>query len=358
MQPPTQPCLRQVRGRGNRRACFATAVGLSVLAGLTITVSSCGGASAGLAASQVSETSLIAELDALSRGAPPALREAMYGLLSDNLAKDAFSCLPSAQRVFSRPLLEAPERRIRGRMPHYGLYFGPMNYRVTSAGNPGQAVWVVRLNIAFVPSRTHGNMELPDCSLRAQLHGELRCEGIAFTEAPGLEACPDSGHFEAPASRHNLRVLLAHWSTQAESDYNRDAAYFGLPVRYDFNFFLADDSSMAARPIDLRLPLWLSCGRTPYFIAFRSGWSVPVVAHEVSHYLGLLDEYEAFSGVFSFYPKTPFEGSEQSRMGVSMKTHTRLWPLHHYLILRRYHCSPPKPHDTYGHVLTASVPIR
>ncbi len=343
--------------RRTRRPAFVAIVfRASVHAVLSVALVSCmGGRASGVAASPSSETSLVAELDGLSRGAPPALREAMYGLLVDNLSKDAYDCLPSVRQVFSPPLLDAPVRRIRGRMPHYGVYFGPMDYRVGAAGNEQQSVWLVQLNIAFTPSRTQGIMELPDCSLRGQLRGDLRCEGIAFTEAPGLEACPDSGHFEAPATHHNLRVLLAHWSTQAENDYNRDAEHFGLPVRYDFNFFLADDSSMAGRPIDLRLPLWLSCGRTPYFIAFRSGWSVPVVAHEVGHYLGLLDEYETFSGVFSFYPKTPFEGSELSRMGVSMKTHTRLWPLHHYLVLRRYHCSPPSPHDSYGHVLTADA---
>ena len=55
--------------------------------------------------------------------------------------------------------------------------------------------------------------------------------------------------------------------------------------------------------------------------------------------LGLLDEYEALSGISAIYPKTPLSGSENSRMGVSMKVHTRFLPLHHYAVLRRYHCA-------------------
>jgi hypothetical protein len=86
-------------------------------------------------------------------------------------------------------------------------------------------------------------------------------------------------------------------------------------------------------------------------LAFRSGWSIPVVAHEVGHFLGLLDEYEALSGVFSFYPKTPFEGSEGSRMGLSMKKHTQLLPMHHYLVLRRFHCDEPETRDPYRDLL-------
>ena len=73
-----------------------------------------------------------------------------------------------------------------------------------------------------------------------------------------------------------------------------------------------------------------------------SGWSLPIVAHEVGHVLGLLDEYETFSGITRLYPKTPFEGAERSRMALSMKEETLLLPLHHYLVVRRAVCAKPK----------------
>jgi hypothetical protein len=226
-----------------------------------------------------------------------------------------------------------------------------MHYRVGASRDNGTPVWRVMINIALVPSRLTGTVELPDCALRGRLIGELVCEGVPYERAPGVEACPESGRFEASAGWHNMRALMARWSREAERYYNRDARYFGLPVRYDFQFFLADDSAAVAEPVDLRAPLWMSCGRTPYFIAFRTGWSIPIVAHEVGHYLGLLDEYEPLSGVFSFYPKTPLSGSEDSRMGLSMKTHTRLLPIHHYLVLRRYHCPEPHSRDPFDGVL-------
>ncbi len=106
--------------------------------------------------------------------------------------------------------------------------------------------------------------------------------------------------------------------------------------------------------MDVHTEMWMSCGRTPYFSAFRTGWSIPIIAHEVGHYLGLLDEYEALSGML--YDKTPFAGSENSRMGLSMKTYTRLYPLHHYLILRRYHCAEPEARDPYRAVLDPGAP--
>ena len=103
--------------------------------------------------------------------------------------------------------------------------------------------------------------------------------------------------------------------------------------------------------VDMSVPLSPTCGRTPYFSAFRSGWSLPIVAHEVGHVLGLLDEYEALSGIVAFYPKTPFVGAELSRMGLSMREETRVLPLHHYLILRRYLCPEPDGRSFYDDAL-------
>jgi hypothetical protein len=224
-----------------------------------------------------------------------------------------------------------------------------MRYRVRPAADRR---WLVEINVAVIdPASPEATMELPDCELRERLDGPVQCEGTPYPDAPGVEACPDVGTFEARATRANLRALLARWSADVERYYNRDAAHFGLPVRYDFEFFLADDAAAARGPVDLRLPLWLSCGRTPYFLALRTGWSVPVLAHEMGHFLGLLDEYETLSGIVGFYPKTPFEGAERSRMGLSMKRGTRLLPLHHYLVLRRYHCAEPPGRDPYAALL-------
>jgi hypothetical protein len=55
-----------------------------------------------------------------------------------------------------------------------------------------------------------------------------------------------------------------------------------------------------------------------------------------------------FSGIVGFYPKTPFAGAEVSRMGLSMRERTRVLPLHHYLVLRRYFCPEPRALP-YGH---------
>jgi hypothetical protein len=252
-------------------------------------------------------------------------------LLDETLAADGSRCAPPAEAVLSPPSLAA-ERRIAGELLHYGFFPGPMRYRVDSH----DGLWRVRLNIAVEPPPAGQTLELSDCALGAELEGPVHCLGIPYEQAPGLEACPGSGRFEAPATRRNLRALLARWSREPEEHFNRDARRYGVPVRYDFELFLADEPG-AVGPIDVRLPLWTSCGRTPYFLALRSGWSVSIVAHELGHYLGLIDEYQPLSG--TFYEKTPYPGSEQSRMGVSMKPVTRFWPLHHYLVLRRYHCA-------------------
>ena len=289
--------------------------------------------------SSVSEVS--SQLNRMGRIATAAETAHWRTLLEDNLNKDPYRCLPTVEQVLSPPPGPILDQRIRGQMPHYDWFHGPMLYRI----GVRDGHWQVMLNVALTPSGAD-TIELPDCRT---LVSHTHCEGRPYEADPGVKACPASGRFEAPATRDNLRALMRRWSRDIEQYWNRDARHFGLPIRYDFEFFLVDEP--ADRPIDVRAPLRLSCGRTPYFMAFRSGWSIPVLAHEVGHYLGLLDEYEALSGIFDFYPKTPFEGSENSRMGLSMKTHTRLMPMHHYLVLRRLHCDPPEARDPYAGVL-------
>ena len=273
-----------------------------------------------------------------------SLSDAHIELLGDHMAKDNFTCLPDVGEVLGPPPGPERTRLIRSQQPHYGWYRGPIHYRVGAA----DGMWRVFLNVV-VRASVGGTLELPDCALRDRLEGDVICEGTPYPEAPGVDACPDAGRFEAPATRHNLRVLLARWSTDAEAHWNRDAERFDLPVRYDFHFTL--DGDPPREPVDLIMPLWKSCGRTPYFLALRSGWSIPVLAHEMGHYLGLLDEYEPLSGIVSFYPKTPLRGSEGSRMGLSMKNDTTFYPLHHYLVLRRFHCDEPERHDGRPRVL-------
>lgn len=286
------------------------------------------------------------DLDALSRGLTRAHPETFRDILEDALAKDAYVCRPLPREVFFGDVPEGA-RTIAGEMPHYGFFFGPMHYEVRRRAGR----WEVRVRIGVEPppslSRARA-IELPDCAL-VRSRGEGTCEGVAFPRAPGTEACPASGKFSIPATPANVRALLARWSIEAEQYYNRDAAFFGLPIDYDFAFVAlgqgaSEATEVKATPprVDMAVPLALTCGRTPYFSAFRSGWSLPIVSHEVGHVLGLLDEYEAFSGIAPFYPKTPFAGAEVSRMGLSMREETRVLPLHHYLILRRYLCPPPR----------------
>jgi hypothetical protein len=305
---------------------------------------------AGLPEREVGLEEVALGLEALSPGEANKHAAHFRELLADSVQKDRYECLPPVDLTLGPPRGDIAERRIEGEIPHYNLFFGPFRYRVR--GDRAAEVWRVSLNVALDPSTLEGVLELPDCALKGELRGEVVCEGIPHEEDPGVKACPESGRFEAPVSRRNLEALVRRWSEEVEAYWNRDAERYGLAVRYDFEFFLA--TGTAKEPVDIRTALWMTCGRTPYFTAFRSGWSIPIVAHEVGHYLGLFDEYEALSGML--YEKTPFEGSENSRMGLSMKTYTRLYPLHHYLVLRRFHCDEPSEHDPYQRVLDPSTP--
>lgn len=281
-----------------------------------------------------------AELTALSGGATSAHRETFRAILEDTLSKDPYACRPSPRAVFFGAAPEG-ERTLAGEMPHYGFFFGPMHYRVRRLRDGGSGRWSVLVTLAVDPPASAGYLELPDCGLVREIGGDQgRCSGTPYSASPKKEACPGSGSFAIDATPDHVRALLARWSREAERYYTRDARAFGLPIDYDFEFVLSEEASPLAA--DLRVPLSPTCGRTPYFSAFRSGWSLPIVAHEVGHVLGLLDEYEALSGLSSLYPKTPFAGAEVSRMGLSMREDTRVLPLHHYLIVRRYLCAEPK----------------
>ena len=287
-----------------------------------------------------------AELTALSGGLTSTHRATFRAVLEDTIGKDSYACRPSPRAVFFGPAPEG-ERTIAGEMPHYGFFFGPIHYRVRRSGEGAGARWSVKVTLAIDPPTFQGDLELPDCGLVREVGGdEGRCSGTPYSASPKTEACPGSGSFAITATPGHVRALLARRSREAERYYTRDAQAFGLPIDYDFEFVLADEA--APLSVDLRVPLSPTCGRTPYFSAFRSGWSLPIVAHEVGHVLGLLDEYEAFSGLSSLYPKAPFPGAEVSRMGLSMREGTRVLPLHHYLILRRYLCAEPRPGGFWG----------
>ena len=290
---------------------------------------------------------LDAELTELSAGVTLSHRATFRSILEDTIAKDPYTCLPSPRAVFFGPAPDG-ERVIAGEMPHYGFFFGPMHYRVEHVGAGASGLWKVKVTVAIEAPAGAGDLELPDCGLVREVGGdEGRCSGTPYSASPKTDACPGSGSFAIDASPAHVRALLARWSREAERYYTRDARAFGLPIDYDFDFVLVGAAS--APPLaDLSVPLSRTCGRTPYFSAFRSGWSLPIVAHEVGHVLGLLDEYEALSGLSSLYPKTPFAGAEVSRMGLSMREGTRVLPLHHYLILRRCFCAEPRVGGFFG----------
>ncbi|HEU5074202.1 MAG TPA: hypothetical protein VFU02_08515 [Polyangiaceae bacterium] len=256
-------------------------------------------------------------------------------ILAHALAADAYVCEPAPAQVFFGAT-PAGVRSIAGSMPHYDVYDGPMRYQLRRA----QGQWFVQAWVIVEPPPNTGRMELPDCSLEALLEGPVQCSGRPYSQSPTRDICPEGGSFSAPVTRKNVRVLLAHWSTAVEGYYNRDAKAQRLPVSYDFTFTVPEARAVPASSA-LVVPLATSCARTPYFQAVRSGWSVPILVHEMGHLLGLLDEYAALSGIVDFYPKAPFVGAERSRMGLSMRDSTVLLPLHHYLVLRRFFCPEP-----------------
>ncbi|MCU0692412.1 MAG: hypothetical protein MUF54_13510 [Polyangiaceae bacterium] len=274
-----------------------------------------------------------------------AHRDTFHAVLANALASDAYECTPLPSEVFFGPRAFG-SRTIRGTMPHYGLYHGPMHYRVVGQPNG----WHVEVRFAVELPEGLSVMQLPDCALSSELEGPVQCVGIPFSQANSLEACPSSGTFRATTTPRNLQALLRRWSQEPERYYQRDARAFNLPIHYDFSFEAVSADTPEPVASDLRIPIGTTCARTPYFLAMRSGWSMPVVAHEIGHVLGLLDEYEMFSGIVSFYPKTPFPGADQSRMGLSMREETVVLPLHHYLILRRFFCPEPPTRDPYDRV--------
>jgi len=254
------------------------------------------------------------------------------GILEHALSVDAYACEPAPAEVFFGHT--PPGRRmISGTLPHYDFYHGPMSYQVQRRSDG----WHVNVAIAVQSPAFEGRMELADCQLVAQLEGDVECHGRPYSSSSSREVCPKVGRFSAPITRRNVQSLLAHWSVAVQEYYNRDARSFGLPISYDFEFYLIGAKQSSAQA-SLVLPFKTDCARSPYFHAVRSGWSLPILAHEMGHTLGLLDEYERFSGIFDFYPKAPYPGAERSRMGLSMKAHTVVLPLHHYLVLRRYFC--------------------
>ncbi len=304
------------------------------------------------------------DLEALTGPLLDGRRDTFRAILADALAKDAYLCLPAPSEVFHGDVPES-ERVLTGVMPHYGVFLGPMSYLVRRRG----PAWEVEVRVAVEPPARAADLELPDCGLAVELGlasspcgepgpdlrrcaaptGEvLQCRGVPYASSGTVEACPATGCFSVTATPRATTALLARWSREAERYWNRDARAFALPVTYDFDFVLASEA--AALRVDLAVPLSPTCGRTPYFSAMRTGWSLPVLAHEIGHVMGLLDEYEAFSGIVGFYPKTPFPGAEISRMGLSMRESTRVLPLHHYLILRRFFCPTPSA-DPYAHAL-------
>jgi hypothetical protein len=274
---------------------------------------------------------IAAELEEMSGSLVSSHRETFRGILADTIAKDAYVCLPMPRDVFFGDAPEG-ERTISGQMPHYGFFFGPMSYRVARS----RGRWLVRVVVAVVPPDPRTMLELPDCTMGAELDEPTACAEDPERETT-LEVCPPRPRGLARATDRTVAALLRRHSREVEAYWSRDARAEGLPIDYDFDFEQATEAEPS--DVDVTLPLVTTCGRTPYFSSIRSGWSLPILAHEMGHFLGLLDEYETFSGML--YPKTPFPGAEVSRMGLSMREGTKVLPLHHYLVLRRWFCPPP-----------------
>lgn len=288
-------------------------------------------------------TKIQSQLEALS---PPWVREhrsTFQNVLEHSLAVDLYQCEPLPEQVFFGPT-PSGSRVIEGSVPHYGFFWGPMHYRISR----DHERWLVKLRYAVDPPNT-GELELPDCRL-SEWVPQMQCEGVPYSQSTSVDACPRTGVFRTPLNTESFASLLSLWSRDVEQYYNRDAESLGLPIHYDIDYGPASDCARA----DICLPLSTTCGRTPYFVSLRSGWSLPILAHEAGHVMGLLDEYEMFSGIVSYYPKTPFLGADRSRMGLSMREQTVLLPLHHYLILRRYFCPEPHSRDPFRGVLEPS----
>jgi hypothetical protein len=333
-----------VTSRPLRPQPFATALALAAVLAPGCADRARDASAPGGGGADVSVAEVAAELDAMTGALTATQRATFRDVLEDTLEKDAWACHPSPRHVFSGAGADG-DRLVIGTMPHYGFFFGPMQYSLQRAAGG----WRVEARIAVEVPKGAASLELPDCALRPELDGPVVCSGRAYSASGTTDACPGSGSFSAPATSRNVAALLRRWSTEAEAYWNRDARRYGVPVIYDFDFVRAEEAAARGLRVDMALPLSPTCGRTPYFSSFRSGWSLPVVAHEVGHLLGLLDEYETFSGIVSFYPKTPFPGAEVSRMGLSMREATLVLPLHHYLVVRRWYCPPPVSRDPYRH---------
>jgi hypothetical protein len=307
---------------------------LPVVASVSLVIAGCGASpvAGSRAPREAALDAIAAELDSMSGSLVSAHRETFREILADTITKDAYACLPMPRDVFFGDPPEG-ERTISGQMPHYGFFFGPMSYRVARS----QGRFSVRIVVAVVPPDPHAMLELPSCTIDAELDEATPCAEDPERETT-LEVCPPRPRALARATDRTVTALLRYFSREVATYWSRDARAFGLPIDYDFQFERAEE--VEPRHADVTLPLSTTCGRTPYFASLRTGWSLPIIAHEMGHFLGLLDEYETFSGML--YPKTPFPGAEVSRMGLSMREGSRVLPVHHYLVLRRWFCEPPR----------------